>query len=59
MKAHKVVVTIKIEALSIDVVPGLLHDVVDRIRDEYSSGCLSADDGDLIMWKTKLKKVKI
>jgi len=58
MKANKVTVTIRVEALSIDTLAGLLAEVINRVNDEYETGKLTADDGDTIEWETKRKEVE-
>ncbi|MFA5151758.1 MAG: hypothetical protein WC554_04270 [Clostridia bacterium] len=58
MKANKVKIKIDVSVLSIDSVPILLLEVIERIRSEFSSGKIIADDGDQIKWKTKIKAVK-
>lgn len=58
MKASKVIVKIKIEALSIDTLRGLLMQVIAEVENEIENGKLIADDGDSVKWKTTRKKVK-
>ena len=57
MKARKVMITIEIEALSIDVLPHLLSKVVEQVDAEMVSGELNADDGDFVSWTTRYKEV--
>ena len=58
MKAQKVTVVIKIEALSIDVLRGLLTKVVEQVDAECENGSLTASDGDLVEWETKRADVE-
>jgi len=58
MKANKVTVTITMEALSIDCLRGLVGRAVEQIEDEYETGFLTADDGDVIRWETKREAVE-
>lgn len=58
MKANKVVVTITVEALSIDAVPGLVSQAVEQIQREMVPGELEADDGDAVLWKTSITPVE-
>lgn len=58
MKASKVQVSIKISALSIDVLEGMLAEVISQVKQETESGKLVMTDGDSIKWKTKRKNVK-
>jgi len=53
MKATKHTVTITVEVLSLDTVPGLLQECSEQMRKEYVNGELSADDGDKIKWEVK------
>jgi len=57
MQADKFTVTIKVEVLSIDVVPGLLIEVAKIMEDENKAGYLSKEDGDSIKWETVSEKV--
>jgi hypothetical protein len=50
MKADKVIVTIKMESLSIDTLRGMLSRVVDHVEGEVESGKLIMSDGDQIEW---------
>ena len=59
MKANKVVVTIKVESLSIDVLPSLLMEVINQVKSEYENGKLEASDGDSVEWKTERNEVEI
>lgn len=58
MKAQKTTVTITMEALHIDSLRGLVADALNKIDDEYESGELVADDGDIIRWETKRVNVE-
>lgn len=58
MKANKVRVTIIVEALSIDAVPGLISQAVEQIEREMTSGNLAADDGDVVDWGTVITPVE-
>jgi hypothetical protein len=59
MKANKVVVTITVEALSIDCVPSLIRKAAEQIEDEVTSGQLNHDDGDMVDWSTVLQPVSL
>lgn len=52
MKAQKVTVKIEMESLSIDVLRGMLSQVVEQVEDGAESGRLAMDDGDCISWET-------
>ena len=58
MKANKVTVTITMEALSIDCLRGLLAEVADQVGNDFESGKLSSNDGDVIRWKTERTAVE-
>lgn len=58
MKAQKVTLKIKLEALSIDTVQGMLMQLAEHIGDEAESGRLEMPDGDSIKWKTTRKPVE-
>ncbi len=58
MKAEKVVVKIEMEALDIEVLPGMINSVIEQVTSGAESGVLSMSDGDCIKWKTKRKSVK-
>jgi hypothetical protein len=49
--------TIKVEVLSVDSIPALLAEVGDRIRNEFITGQLVADDGDSVAWDMQSKHV--
>ena len=59
MKAQKVTVTIKLEALDIQVLRGMLNDVIEQVEREAESGVLEMSDGDRIEWETKRNNVTI
>lgn len=52
MKLRVIEVTVKIEVLSVDSVPGLLHQAARRIEEEQISGAIYHDDGDQVEWQT-------
>jgi len=58
MKAQKVTVTITMEALSIDCLPGLVARALQQIDDGFENGSLTADDGDVIKWETQRETVE-
>lgn len=53
MKAEKITVTIKFEALSIDSLPAMISQMQMQISSEVESGLLRMSDGDEIKWDTK------
>jgi hypothetical protein len=57
MQATKFTVTVEVEVLSLDVVPGLLDEVAEIIRRENRSGSLLKEDGDCVKWGTKGERV--
>ena len=57
MKAEKVTVKIEMEALSIDVLKGMLCSVIEAVESGAINGKLSMDDGDQIEWTTEFKPV--
>jgi len=59
MKATKYTVTIKIEVLSLNVIPSITSQAIEQIRSEFVSGQLQANDGDTITWKTEQQQVNI
>ena len=59
MKAEKVTVTIVMESLSIDVLKGMLTDVIEQVERGAISGELSMSDGDLIKWSSKFESVEL
>ena len=59
MKTQKVTVTIKLEALDIQVLRGMLNDVIEQVEREAESGVLEMSDGDRIEWETKRNNVTI
>jgi hypothetical protein len=58
MKATKYTLNIEIEVLSLDSVPGLLHEVTSHLESEVQSGILVFEDGDSVQWKTKSTNVE-
>jgi len=58
MKADKVTVTIKMESLSIDVLRGMLEQVIDNVDHGAQSGKIAMDDGDVIEWETVRTRVE-
>ena len=54
----KTTVEIKIEALSIDVLDGLLSEMKTLINKEVENGKLTFNDGDSIKWNTTRKDVE-
>jgi hypothetical protein len=52
MIGKKVVVNIKIEVLSVDVVTSILMDVMEQFHKEHYTGTFTADDGDTVQWST-------
>jgi hypothetical protein len=59
VKANKVVFNITMEALSIDVLRGMLLDVLAHVEREVESGKLEMADGDCIEWTTTRTPVNI
>jgi len=57
MQANKFTVTIQIEVLSLDVVPGMLQEVTEIISNENRTGSLLKEDGDFVKWGTKSERV--
>lgn len=57
MKATKINLTVQIEVLSIDSIPGLLSELILEIGSEKIHGKLVADDGDSIIWNTNKHQV--
>lgn len=53
MKAEKIIVTIVVEGLSIDILRGQLEEVLSAVGREHICGCLHSDDGDIVTWKTE------
>lgn len=50
MKATKYLVTVQVEVLSLDAVPGLLNAAREQMEHEFTEGKLEADDGDTVAW---------
>lgn len=57
MQATKFTVTIEVEVLSLDSVPGLLHEVAATMSGENRGGSLLKEDGDFVKWGTKSERV--
>jgi hypothetical protein len=57
MKANKITVTITVEVLSIDSVPGMLQEVVNQVDKEIECGMLFMGDGDQVEWNTERELV--
>lgn len=57
MQATKYTVTIELEVLSLDVVPGLLMEVEGIMSNENRTGSLLKEDGDCVKWGTKSERV--
>lgn len=57
MQATKFTVTVEVEVLSMDVVPSLLTEVAEIIRNENRTGSLLKEDGDFVKWGTKGERV--
>ena len=57
MTATKTTMTIKIEVLSPDSIPGLLFEAMDRIGTECPNGSIGKADGDSISWESKNQEV--
>ena len=57
MQANKIMVTIEIDVLSNDSVPGLLYEVADLMIAENRTGSLLKEDGDCVKWGTKTERV--
>lgn len=58
MKASKVVVSIRMESLSIDTLAGILASVIEQVDGEAESGMLVMADGDQIEWATERTEVE-
>ena len=58
MKATKTKMTITVEVLNIDSIPGLLFDAIKCLKEEADQGVLRKDDGDEIFWSTTRKEVE-
>ena len=57
MQATKFTVTIEIEVLSLDVVPGLLSEAASVMANENRTGSLLKEDGDFVKWGTKSERI--
>ena len=58
MKSQKVTVKIEMESLSIDVLQGMVAEVVSQISREIESGSMVMQDGDCIKWSTVREDVE-
>ena len=59
MKAEKITLNIEIQVLSIEVIPGLLGELIRNISEGNIHGTLCKDDGDYLEWVTKKVNVAI
>jgi len=50
LKATKYSVTIEVEALSLDAVPGLVMKAVQELQGECVKGSMQMNDGDTVSW---------
>ena len=57
MHATKYTVTIEVELLSLDALPGILYEVVELITNENRTGSLLKEDGDMVKWRTRSCRV--
>jgi len=57
MQAIKYKVTIVVEVLSLETVPGLLSELSSELQSYNVSGILRKDDGDAIRWDTDNERV--
>ncbi len=57
MQANKFKVTVGIEVLSLDSVPGLVMEVAEIMQNENRTGSLLKEDGDFIKWGTSSERV--
>ena len=58
MKALKYTMTIKVEVLSIDAIPGIISEAMAQLDKEFKDGKLVADDGDMVEWTTEQESVE-
>ena len=58
MKALKYTMTIKVEVLSIDAIPGIISEAMAQLDKEFKDGKLVADDGDMVEWNTEQERVE-
>jgi hypothetical protein len=58
MKVEKVSMMIEIAVLSIDVIPGLVSEALNIIRQETPEGQIIKDDGDMVTWSTDKERVE-
>jgi hypothetical protein len=59
MIANKITVTIVVEVLAVEVVPGLLEKAAEHISGEFHTGSLTASDGDTVTWSTGTATVRM
>lgn len=57
MQANKFTVKIEVEVLSMDVVPGLVQEVIQIIANENRTGYLLKEDGDHAKWGTSSERI--
>ena len=53
MRANKITVTIKAQALDSESVPGLIIEAYKRIENDVQRGILEMSDGDIVEWSTQ------
>lgn len=53
MRATKVLVTITVEGLSVDILRGMVAKAIEQIQSEFDYGELKADDGDSVRWNVE------
>jgi hypothetical protein len=52
MKAQKVVVTVRVEVLAVEVAPAMICKAMQQMADEVQEGKLVMADGDTVEWDT-------
>jgi hypothetical protein len=57
MQANKYTLTIEVEVLSMDSIPGLLYEVCDVMQNENRTGSLLKEDGDCVKWGIKSERI--
>ena len=57
MQATKYTVTIEVEVLSMDSVPGLINEVAQIMDRENRTGSLLKEDGDYVKWGSKSERI--
>ena len=57
MQATKYKITVDIEVLSLDSVPGLLVEVAGIIRNENRAGSILKEDGDFCKWGASSERI--